>query len=390
MIRNDFKGDFTGFQFGEYHSSDLGIVRVSSGDRYNENLHPEIKDKTAEVPGVNGNYYFGSDFGPKTIDIEFAFDSITEEQFKNLRKIFGTKEIKKLIFDERPYKYYMAKIGSPIELSYVCFDEPKKIIGAARDGVRVKNRIPITEEIDGETVVIGYDIEREQVTPYEKISGTERIYKGEGKISFICYYPFAKSEFKTLPIGVDCSSWADSSGIFSYTEYTTTKKIDQWIDGQEQGDDVGYIKLYNPGDIATGFRLYCPFGEKNQQTGEYQYVYPNDFMLIYRINYNAGKINVDPDWEEVARLTFNEIVPIATDEGILIDTNTCLVTGVKDFEIRDKDVIYKTTDNLYNKFIKNGEFFKIQPTDLYETYQYMIAVINGNEHIKIFYDYIYF
>ena len=186
MIRNDFKGDFTGFQFGEYHSSDLGIVRVSSGDRYNENLHPEIKDKTAEVPGVDGNYYFGSDFGPKTIDIEFAFDSITEEQFRNLRKIFGTKEIKKLIFDERPYKYYMAKIESPIELSYVCFDEPKKIIGAARDGVRVKNRIPITEEIDGETVVIGYDIEREQVTPYEKIGGTERIYKGEGKISFIC------------------------------------------------------------------------------------------------------------------------------------------------------------------------------------------------------------
>ena len=40
------KGDFLGFSFDGTHSKDLGIVHVSSSDRYDENLFPEIKDKT--------------------------------------------------------------------------------------------------------------------------------------------------------------------------------------------------------------------------------------------------------------------------------------------------------------------------------------------------------
>ena len=91
-------GDFTGFTFGDWHSSDLesGLVtifRVSSGDRYEEQLHPEIKDRTAEVLGVHGDYYFGSDYGTRTFDIDFAFDHLTEYQFRDLRKIFGTKNV---------------------------------------------------------------------------------------------------------------------------------------------------------------------------------------------------------------------------------------------------------------------------------------------------------
>jgi hypothetical protein len=50
---SDFKGDYLGFSFGTksdgvtpMHSSDLGIVRTSSGSRFNENLLPTIQDKT--------------------------------------------------------------------------------------------------------------------------------------------------------------------------------------------------------------------------------------------------------------------------------------------------------------------------------------------------------
>ena len=129
-------GDFLGFEFDGIRSEDLGITRVSGGDRFDEQLQPEVKDITAEVPGMDGEYYFGSTFGTRTFDIEIAYDSLTEEQFRRLRRVFGTRDIKKLVFDERPYKYYMVKIESPIELSYVCFDEQRKHIGPARDGVR--------------------------------------------------------------------------------------------------------------------------------------------------------------------------------------------------------------------------------------------------------------
>ena len=56
------KGDFLGFTYNGIHSSELGIFRVSDGSRYTENLLPTIQDKTVQVPGADGTYYFGSYF----------------------------------------------------------------------------------------------------------------------------------------------------------------------------------------------------------------------------------------------------------------------------------------------------------------------------------------
>jgi hypothetical protein len=39
-------GDYIGFTFNGVHSSSLGIVRVSDGSRFNENLLPTMQDKT--------------------------------------------------------------------------------------------------------------------------------------------------------------------------------------------------------------------------------------------------------------------------------------------------------------------------------------------------------
>jgi phage-related protein len=54
--------DYIGFTYNNVHSSDLGIVRVNNGSRFEENLLPTIKDKTVEVPGRDGVYYFGSQY----------------------------------------------------------------------------------------------------------------------------------------------------------------------------------------------------------------------------------------------------------------------------------------------------------------------------------------
>ena len=139
------KGDFIGFSFNGHRSESLGIVRVSDGSRYNEDLVPTAQDKTVQVPGGDGFYYFGSDYTQRQFSINIAFDELTEKQFRELQQVFGTKELGKLVFDERPYKYYMVKSGKP-QLNYICFGE------------------------DG-----------------------ERIYKGEGTLTFTAYYPFAKS-----------------------------------------------------------------------------------------------------------------------------------------------------------------------------------------------------
>lgn len=372
-------GDFLGFTFGDVHSSNLGITRVSGGDRYDEDLHPEIKDRTAEVPGLNGQYYFGSDFGEKTFDLEIAYDHLTEEQFRKLRQVFGTKEIKALIFDERPYKTYMVKIGSPIELSYICFDEPKKVVGAQRDGVRRTTRIeeesvideetqePVIDEETGEPItqtVVYRDLE--QVTPYEIQEGTERIYKGEGKISFVAYFPFAKSTFEILPTSADeyyegSESWANFSGILSADEYSQSR-INIY------DSETSQMTIYNGGDLPVGFRLYIPAA-----------LLSNSISLKYK----PDSINT------TAELNLESFTLKEGEEGILIDTTSELIVGVSEVNDTSSGATYTTSGNLYNGHITSGYLFHFEP-NLNRSDRSILQIDNGSEDIRIFYDYLYF
>ena len=356
-------GDFTGFTFGNWRSSDweqnLEVLRVSGGDRYDEELHPEIKDITAEVPGVNGEYYFGSNYGPKKFDIEIAFDSLTEAQFRELRRVFGTTKVKELIFDERPYKKYMAKLESPIELSYICFDEPiKRVSTTPEPGLRVirGEETIIDEETQEETIVPTW--EHESIYPYVIEEGTQRIYKGEGKIAFVCYFPFAKSVYKVLPEG--SADWAISSGILSAEEYQNFDIYDS---------ETGTINIYNPGDIETGFRLYLPAAIA--QTGV--------------------TLNYKPDGENVAAslvinpITLKTNIDNLTDMGVVIDTTNEIIAGVSQFTI---DSIITTSGNIYNEYVDAGYFFHLEPSLLNDGA--ILEIEGGAQGVEIFYDYLYF
>lgn len=192
------KGDFIGFSFDGHRSESLGIVRVSDGSRYNEDLVPTAQDKTVQVPGGDGFYYFGSDYTQKPFNINIAFDELTEKQFRELQQVFGTKELGKLIFDERPYKYYVVKSGKP-QLKYICFGKV----------------------------------------------GEARTYKGEGTLTFTAYYPFAKSVYKFLNeyTNDNKSEWADASGMKA--EKGTYDTV----------SDSGSISVYNAGDLEADFIL---------------------------------------------------------------------------------------------------------------------------------------
>lgn len=154
MNRNGIgvKGPFTGFTFNGVHSSDLGITRVSGSNLYSSNILPNFQDINAAVPGGDGTYYWGSNFTQKPFPISIAFDNMSEIQFRRLKTVLSTKDISELIFDEEPYKVYSAKIQSAPQLSWICF-----------------------EDDEGRS-----------------------IYKGNGTLTFVSYYPFARNRFKTL------------------------------------------------------------------------------------------------------------------------------------------------------------------------------------------------
>lgn len=214
------KGDFIGFSFNGHRSEDLGIMRVSDGSRYNEDLVPTVQDKTVQVPGGDGFYYFGSDYTQREFSINIAFDDLTEKQFRELRQVFGTKELGKLIFDERPYKYYMVKSGKP-QLKYICFGK------------------------DGEA----------------------RTYKGEGTLTFTAYYPYAKSVHKFLSefnddIFKNKNEWKGSINLLE-----SKGKYDTAISDNETKPTAYTINLYNPGDLETDFILRFKLDNINQIGG---------------------------------------------------------------------------------------------------------------------------
>ena len=363
------KGDFTGFSFDGIHCSYLGITHVSSSDRYDEELFPEIKDKTIEIPNNHGEYYYGSTYGTRSFKIDIAFDSVTESQFRQIRRLFGTSKICELIFDERPYKVYYAKVENPIELSYICFDEREW-----------------NWETEGHEGYIPGSIDHKKYSDNKR-----RIYKGEGSIDFICYQPFAHQLFKIKELykhadenqgnlfttydNVD--EWIESSGILTQTEWDTYQ-IDQ-VTVNASGPYTYTIPVYNPGDLNVGFCLYIPF---------------NNNQILPKSGNSDIIINGDEKY-----LVLGPIEKKGEDTGILINTTNHLIEGVIMSQISNlhdyRTSSWKTTGHLYNEYIKAGDFPYIKRNDWYfDNINNMSQSINIScgpvEGISIYYDYLYF
>lgn len=198
--------DFIGFTYCGLHSfTDLQIVRTSNGSRYNENLLPAFQDVTASVPGRDGQLYWESFYSNKTWNVPIAFDSLTEIKFRALRQAFDAKKEGWLIFDELPFKKYWAKVQTPPQLNYICFDDP---------------------ETGG------------------------RVYKGEGTITFVAYDPYAHSVYKYLEDYSAASypnkaEWSAASGMLA--EKGTYDRTNAQI-----------ITVYNAGDIEADWKAYFP------------------------------------------------------------------------------------------------------------------------------------
>ena len=175
--------DFIGFTYNGKHSwRDLGIYRTSDGARYNENLAASLNDKVTDVPGGDGQYYFYTRLKNKTFSLSYAFDSLTESGLRQLKQVFDGTGIHDLIFDEAPYKTWSAKITGTPTIKHLCFTDDEG----------------------------------------------NRVYKGEGSLTFTCYWPYARSsdltgfevrESATRAPGrtwIDCHLFAEGGSTLQY------------------------------------------------------------------------------------------------------------------------------------------------------------------------------
>jgi predicted phage tail component-like protein len=116
--------DFIGFTYnGKHCITNFNIYRVSDGERYNDNIIPTMTDKTVDVPGSDGQYFFDTKHKTKQFSVSVAFDNVTEAQYRAMREWLDGKGIHDLIFDEAPYKVYSAKVTGTPQLKTICFEE---------------------------------------------------------------------------------------------------------------------------------------------------------------------------------------------------------------------------------------------------------------------------
>lgn len=205
--------DFIGFTFNGRHSSEFHIVRIIEGSRLSDTLVPNVKDITMNVPGRDGTYFFGQTVEGRTFSISYAFDNLTEDSLLELTQWLSDKQIHELVFDETPYKTYMAKVTGTAQMKSLCFDD------------------------------------------MNSAAQTIRVYRGEGSIEFTAYCPYAQckkkyqndyrdKQGKLPPI---CREWVSAAGI-----KVKMNNDDIFIPSQtvSEGQSVFTMQAYNRGDIA--------------------------------------------------------------------------------------------------------------------------------------------
>jgi len=118
---------YLGFTFAGRHSSEFGLLVVSDGSRYHQNLSSQFSDISTSVPGKNGNYYFGTQLGNKEFEINCVFDDITSHTMHKIQHWLYPNVVGWLVFDEQPYKRYLVKLSNVPVFNFLPFDEFKSV-----------------------------------------------------------------------------------------------------------------------------------------------------------------------------------------------------------------------------------------------------------------------
>ena len=121
------EGGYLGFTFDGRHSSDFELLVVSDGSRYHQDLSNNFSDSMSSVPGKNGSYYFGTQFGNREFDIECVFDNMDTHTMHKIQSWLYPNKVGWLIFDETPYKKYLVKVSDVITPKFVPFDKYEAI-----------------------------------------------------------------------------------------------------------------------------------------------------------------------------------------------------------------------------------------------------------------------
>lgn len=283
------KDDYVGFTYAGIHSSQFGIKSVTNGDRYQRYLSPEFQDLTQSTIGRDGTLYFGNNKNKNTFTFNIAFDDMTEEDYRGLRRWLNSG-ISEFILDETPYIKYYAKPGAPVQISFLVF-----------------------------------------LDDYG-----ERVYKGEFQVDFVCYDSFGYSVHKWLEdysmtgfgagdtleldqISSSVKEWAASSRLLPAQTYH-----DITYDVYNKDENCFY--LYNPGDLACDFTLEFKANQSNLVLNLFEWDEDSGAPST-QASYSQTLTNIPTDSGKVVIDTYKRLIYIEHIDGSKEPINDCWTAG---------------------------------------------------------------
>lgn len=345
------RGDFTGFTYNGIHSSALGLTRVSSSNRYSDNLAPTFREHIVDVSSGDGKHHYGTDYPKRDISISVAFDGLDERQQQVIKTKWADGEIHELIFDEIPYKVYSAKLENNSVIKHICFSE-----------------------------------------------NNQRVYKGEGTIKFVCYFPYAISRFEYQEdyVAVNIPEWTEGEDELEYLAGLAPDSglgratiVYDLIDDESETINglIATEEVINDWPMAADLAVddeSLISGELDNATVSYntqmEYVNYPEWILssgipsnkdygkfsggAYKI-YNAGDVDVPFQVWFVASTTTQFTISIDDNYSITAknlkaaENDYYLVFNTDTHSIEGYDSAGEQTGNLYNYCITVGSFFML-------------------------------
>lgn len=152
--------DYINFQFDGKYVSDFGLVVVTSGDRLSFDGSAEFEDEVSSVNGVNGQYYWGTNF--KTLKREFtlATDGMTEAQVQAFKYHFRPGRYGRFVEPHLPFRESYCRVASVtnftmipfrklVTTSYTTMDGQKEIVHTTQNYINeYKGEVKLTFEWD--------------------------------------------------------------------------------------------------------------------------------------------------------------------------------------------------------------------------------------------------
>lgn len=121
------KKAFISFTYDDRKIEDFGLIAVTVNDRLNRETPPEHEDHTTEYKMLHGQYYWGSHYTARELDITLATDGMTQDQLDDFKYWFRAGSIRELVLSEHPNRAIKARVREAPKIAVVPFKRKKTI-----------------------------------------------------------------------------------------------------------------------------------------------------------------------------------------------------------------------------------------------------------------------